>query len=307
MSAATVTVCSFYRFVALDNVADLQLRLLNAAAERHLLGTVLLAAEGINGSLSGSESDIRSWFDWVGRSVPALANLDGHWNEASAAPFSKMRVRLRAEIVTLGRPDINPANGTGQHVDARTWNQLLDRDDVVIIDTRNDYEIDVGTFPGIENPDTKSFRDFPAYVAANRERLRTQPVAMFCTGGIRCEKAAALLIEEGCSEVYQLEGGILGYLASVSDDDNRWQGECFVFDTRVAVDQSLAPGGHVQCHACRRPLGPSELASEQYEEGLSCPHCYGTLSEERLDQLRERRRQNRLRRERAAKQEAKSA
>ncbi|MEM1264086.1 MAG: rhodanese-related sulfurtransferase [Pseudomonadota bacterium] len=304
---ATVTVCSFYRFVALDDVASLQPTLLGAAVERNLLGTILLANEGINGSLTGRESDIRSLFTWLGATVPALAQLGGHWNEASGAPFSKMRVRLRREIVTLGRPDINPANGTGQHVDAAAWNRLLERDDVVVIDTRNDYEIDVGTFPGIENPNTRSFRDFPAYVAANRERLTEQPVAMFCTGGIRCEKAAALLLEEGCPEVYQLDGGVLGYLASVPEDENRWQGECFVFDTRVAVDQSLAPGGYVQCHACRRPLGPVEVASPLYEEGLSCPHCHGTLSEERLEQLRERRRQNRLRRERVAKQEAKSA
>ena len=295
--SATVAVCSFYRFVRLDDPAALREPLLAAAGERRLLGTILLAEEGINATVTGQRADIESLLAWLAEYI-GIDALEGRWSEGHSAPFQKLRVRLRDEIVTLGRPDINPAAGTGQHVDAATWNRLLARDDVIVVDTRNDYEVEVGTFPGIENPATTSFREFPDYVARNRERFQNAPVAMFCTGGIRCEKAAALLLEEGCNEVYQLDGGILKYLDTVAAADNRWQGECFVFDSRVAVDRDLVPGDYVQCHACRRPLGPAELASPLYEEGLSCPHCYGTIAEERLERLRERRRQNRLRRER---------
>ena len=277
-----------------------------AAIERGLLGTILVAREGINGTVAGPRSGIESLLAWLGR-LPGLAALRGHWSESMEAPFQKMRVRVRDEIVTLGRPDINPAEKTGQYVDAATWNQLLARDDVVVIDTRNDYEVEVGTFPGIEHPATASFREFPAYVAANRERFAGKPVAMFCTGGIRCEKAAALLIREGIDEVYQLDGGILTYLETVRPDENRWQGECFVFDTRVAVDRDLAPGDYLQCHACRRPLGPAELASPLYEEGLSCPYCHGTIEPERMARLRERRRQNDLRRQRESERQRKES
>ncbi|MEO1037057.1 MAG: rhodanese-related sulfurtransferase [Pseudomonadota bacterium] len=296
--SSLLTVCSFYRFAALVDPAGRKDALLAEARERSLLGTILLADEGINGTVCGERDAIESLLAWLAR-WEGFENMTGRWSESAGSPFQKMRVRLRAEIVTLGRPDINPAAATAPHVDAATWNALLARDDVIVIDTRNDYEVEVGTFPGVENPRTGSFREFPDYVAANIDRLKSQPVAMFCTGGIRCEKASALLLESGCQEVYQLDGGVLGYLDAVAADENRWQGECFVFDTRVAVNQELAPGGYVQCHACRRPLGPDDLASPLYEEGLSCPHCHGTIDEEKLNGLRERRRQNRLRRERA--------
>ncbi len=297
MTDLPLTVCSFYRFVGLPGYKTLQPKLLAAARERGLLGTILLAAEGINGTVVGESAAIEGLLQWLGGTA-GLADLSGRISVAAAPPFQKMRVKLREEIVTLGRPDIDPSMATGRHVDVAEWNALLDRDDVIVIDTRNDYEVEVGTVPGIENPQTASFRDFPEYVGANIERLRAAPVAMFCTGGIRCEKASALLLAAGVEEVYQLNGGVLGYLDSVSEADNRWQGECFVFDSRVAVDQSLTPGQYVQCHACRRPLGPEDLASPLYEEGLSCPRCHGSISAEKMAGLRERRRQNKLRRER---------
>ena len=301
-----LAVCSFYRFAAISEPVALRAPLLEAALARNLLGTILLAEEGINGTLAGTREAIQSLFDWLTANTE-LKHLAGRWSDSAGAPFQKTRVRLRREIVSLGRPDVNPADGTGRHVTATEWNRLLERDDVIVIDTRNDYEIEVGTFPGIENPATQRFREFPEYVAKHRERLTRQPVAMFCTGGIRCEKAAALLLAEGCPEVYQLEGGILGYLDSVAAEHNRWQGECFVFDNRVALDRDLSPGDYVQCHACRRPLGPAELASPLYEPGLSCPHCHGTIAPDRLDRLRQRRYQNELARRRARANTSESA
>ncbi len=295
--SASLHVFSFYRFVSLSSLDDLRAELQTQAVANNLLGTILLANEGINGSVVGARADIEAFLEGI--SVRAeMAALSGRWTRAHQAPFKRMRVKLREEIVTMGQPGIDPAVGTGKHVDAQTWNELLQDDEVIVLDTRNDYEIEIGTFPGALDPKTNSFRDFPAYVEANLESLRRQPVAMFCTGGIRCEKASALLLERGCKEVYQLDGGILAYLDSVDDEQNLWDGECFVFDSRVAVDATLEPGHHVQCHACRRPLSPEDLNSELYEEGLSCPACHGKVDAEKLAALRERRKQNALRRQR---------
>ena len=286
-------VFSFYRFVTLQDPAAVVSAVRVEAARDGLLGTVLVAAEGINGTLAGRETAIARFRDWLAATEP-FRGIDGRYTRALRAPFARLNVRQRAEIVTLGVPGLDPQRRTGQHVGPDEWHVLLDDPDTVVIDTRNDYEIDVGRFPGAVDPQIGSFREFPAFAAQHGDRLRDKPVAMYCTGGIRCEKASALLLQSGYSTVYQLDGGILGYLERVSPDENRWDGECFVFDSRVAVDANLVPGNYRQCHACRRPLSPGDLASEHYRSGVSCPHCIETVSGERLSALEERRRQREL-------------
>ena len=204
--------------------------------------------------------------NWIRERFGINEELDARWTDASVAPFRKMRVKVKAEIVTLGRPDILPHQRTGVHVDAARWNELMADPEVLLVDTRNHYEIEVGTFPGALDPGNDSFREFPEFARELAEQSKDRPLAMFCTGGIRCEKATALMLELGFEEVYHLQGGILNYLSDVSDADNQWRGECFVFDTRVAVDRDLAEGGYVQCHACRRPLSTRDMRSPDYRE-----------------------------------------
>ena len=293
-------VASFYRFTDLDDPDALRDSLQAQCEQRDLLGTVLLAGEGVNGTLAGRGVAIQAVLDWLAERLTLDQPLEARWSVANEAPFRRMRVRTKKEIVTLGRPEIRPQAGTGKHVSPEEWNALLARDDTLLIDTRNRYEVEVGTFPDAVDPETDSFRDFPDFVASLQEADRDRPVAMFCTGGIRCEKAAALMMDMGFRDVNQLDGGILNYLENVDDADNRWQGECFVFDTRVAIDRDLAEGGYVQCHACRRPLSQAELESPDYREGVSCPRCIDELDAGRAERLEERRRQVQLARDRGA-------
>jgi UPF0176 protein len=293
-----MNVVSFYRFINVADPAALKKALLRECQKGDLLGTILVAPEGINGTLAGDASEIRSVFAWLEDRLGLDEPLDGHWTEAGEAPFRRMRVRVKREIVALGRPDIRPDRGTGQYVGVQEWNRLIADPDTLVIDTRNHYEYEVGTFLNAVDPGTDSFREFSDYASQLAEEDRDRPLAMFCTGGIRCEKATALMLELGFRQVYHLEGGILKYLEEVGDADNLWQGECFVFDTRVAVDRDRAEGGYVQCHACRRPLSAEDLASPDYREGVSCPKCVGTHDAERVAKLEERRKQVRLARER---------
>ncbi len=291
-------VASFYRFLDLDEPRAFRDEL-QALCDRHgLRGTILVAAEGFNGSLAGDQDSVRAVFAWIEQRLGLDEPIDARWNEVSEAPFRRMHVRLKKEIVTLGRPDILPHKKTGTYVSPSEWNSLIDNPDVIVIDTRNHYEYEVGTFPRAIDPQTESFREFPAFARELASTSRDKPLAMFCTGGIRCEKATALMLELGFDEVYHLQGGILKYLEEVPEDDNRWDGECFVFDTRVAVDRNLAEGGYVQCHACRRPLGSEDLASPDYHEGISCPHCVNDLDADREAKLRERHKQVELARQR---------
>ena len=293
-----MNVVSFYRFVDVADPAALKKALLSECEKVGLLGTILVAPEGVNGTLAGDASAIRSVFAWLEDRLGLDEPLDGHWTEAGEAPFRRMRVRVKKEIVALGRPDIRPDRGTGQYVGVQEWNRLIADPETLVIDTRNHYEYEVGTFLNAVDPGTDSFREFPDYASQLADEDRDRPLAMFCTGGIRCEKATALMLELGFRQVFHLEGGILKYLEEVGDDNNLWQGECFVFDTRVAVDRNRAEGGYVQCHACRRPLSAEDLASPDYREGVSCPKCIGTHDAERLAKLEERRKQVRLARER---------
>ena len=284
-------VAAFYRFHDVADPVAVRDELAALCERNDLLGTVLVAAEGVNGTLAGEEGAIREVFDWIERTLGLDRPIDARWTDADEAPFRRMRVRLKKEIVTLGREDIRPQEKTGTHVPPEKWNALIDDPDVLVIDTRNHYEYEVGTFPRAIDPQTDSFRTFPAFAEQLAETDRDRPIAMFCTGGIRCEKATALMLELGFENVFQLDGGILNYLETIPPDENRWQGECFVFDTRVAVDRDLAEGGYVQCHACRRPLSKEDLASPDYREGVSCPKCIDELDADRAERLEERRRQ----------------
>ena len=291
-------VVSFYRFTDVDDPVAVRGRLQAICDKKRLLGTILVAQEGVNGTLAGDGNAISEVFGWIEERLGLEDPIEGRWTESAEAPFRRMRVRAKKEIVTLGRPDIRPDRVTGKHVGVDEWNRLISDPETLVIDTRNGYEFEVGTFRNAVDPRTDSFREFPDYAKKLAETDADRPLAMFCTGGIRCEKATALMMELGFSEVYQLQGGILKYLEDVDDADNLWEGECFVFDTRVAVDRDRAEGGYVQCHACRRPLSTEDLASPDYREGVSCPRCIGTHDKERIEKLEERRKQVALAKER---------
>lgn len=293
-----MNVVSFYRFTEVAEPQKLRDELLELCIEKNLLGTILVAGEGVNGTVAGDESSIRAVFNWLGNQLSLDEPLDGRWTESDDAPFHRMRVKGKQEIVALGRPDIRPDEDRSTHLEPRAWNELIANPATLIIDTRNHYEVEVGTFPNAIDPHTDSFRQFQDVAQDLAKAASERPVAMLCTGGIRCEKAAALMQELGCDEVYQLKGGILNYLETVPEKENKWQGECFVFDKRVAVDRDLAEGGYVQCHACRRPLSSADLESADYREGVCCPRCIGTLDEDRTARLEERRKQVELARKR---------
>lgn len=257
---------------------------------QQVVGTLLLAPEGVNGTIAGPPSGVEAVLDRL-RREPGLEALDAKYADASAPPFGRMRVRLKREIVTMGVPGIDPLERVGTYVEPEDWNALVDDPEVLVIDTRNAYEVRIGTFVGAVDPATDSFRDFPAWVKANVDPTRHKKVAMFCTGGIRCEKATSLLLREGVPEVYHLKGGILRYLERTDPAQSRWNGECFVFDRRVAVDHALEPGRHVLCFGCLEPLAPEELQHADYEEGVCCHRCVGSTTQTQRASRRERMRQ----------------
>lgn len=284
-------VASFYRFLDVQGPRAFRDELQALCEKQELLGTILVAIEGFNGTIAGNRESIQSVFAWIEDRLSLREPIDARWTESDEAPFRRMSVRIKKEIVTLGRPDILPHEKTGTYVRPQQWNRLIEDPNVLVIDTRNHYEVEVGSFPRAIDPGTDSFRQFPDFAKELADTSRDRPLAMFCTGGIRCEKATSLMIELGFAEVYHLQGGILNYLSEMSEDENRWEGECFVFDTRVAVDRDLAEGGYVQCHACRRPLSSDDLKSPDYREGVSCPQCINELDADRAERLEERRRQ----------------
>jgi len=293
-----MNVVSFYRFLDISEPEVLRDELQALCDTQDLLGTILIATEGFNATIAGRRGAITAVLDWLKARFKVAETFDARWTSAEEPPFRRMRVRVKREIVTLGRPDILPHKMTGQHVPPEQWNALIEDPDVLVVDTRNHYEYEVGTFPGAIDPGNDSFREFPGFAKLLAETSSHRPLAMFCTGGIRCEKASALMLELGFREVYQLQGGILNYLETVPAGENQWDGECFVFDTRVAVDRDLSEGGYVQCHACRRPLSTADLESPDYREGVSCPRCVNEGDEDRRARLEERRRQILLAKER---------
>lgn len=288
-------VVTFYKFVALDELDALRDALEERASELGLCGTVLLAEEGINGTLSGSRAQLSRLVDWL-RERSAFTDLLCKYSTSDPenTVFHRLKIRVKPEIVNMGRPEVAVVERTGTHVGPGQWHELLEDPDVVVIDTRNDYEVAIGTFPGALNPGTNSFREFPGYVQAHLDPVSNPRVAMFCTGGVRCEKASSYLLEAGFQEVFQLDGGILNYLEQVSGEDNRWQGECFVFDQRVSVDDSLQQGSFSQCFACRRALTAEDLDAPDYQYGISCTYCINDTDEQRRAAFAERARQEAL-------------
>ncbi len=289
---------ALYKFVELPDFAALQTPLLACCEAHAVKGTLLLAPEGINGTIAGLEPNVRAVLAYL-RQDPRLAALEHKEAWADAPPFHRMKVRLKREIVTLGVPDVHPALMAGQYVKPQDWNALLDEPGVVVVDTRNDYEVLIGTFDGAINPATAAFSDLPAWVGremAPGGKLAAidghkPKVAMFCTGGIRCEKSTALLRSKGFDEVYHLEGGILKYLETIPKAQSRWQGECFVFDERVSVGHGLREGRHVLCRSCGDPLTEVDVASPQFELGVSCPHCHDKTTAGQKAGYRERQKQ----------------
>jgi UPF0176 protein len=288
-------VMTFYRFVDLDALQSLRDALEAEAAALELKGTILLATEGINGTLAGARSALEAFRTALcGR--PAFAGMECKFSAAQPGKpvFHRLKVLIKPEIVALKQPGLRPAEMTGEHVDWAGWNALLDDPDVVVVDTRNAFEIDVGTFPRAVDPGTRSFRQWPEWVARELDPHVHRRVAMFCTGGIRCEKASAYLLQQGFEHVYQLDGGILKYLETVPKEENRWMGECYVFDQRVSVDTDLAEGTFEQCDACGRPLTVADRASPDYQPGISCPHCAHAQTPAQRASFAERRRQEEL-------------
>ena len=281
---------AFYKFVELSDFAQLRSPLLNCCNENNVKGTILLAQEGINGTIAGSPEGIYAVLAFLRRDS-RFADLTHKESSSEKPPFYRMKVRLKREIVTMGVPDINPTLMAGKYVKPDEWNKLLDDPDVVVVDVRNDYEVSIGTFKGAINPKTKSFSELPEWVR-QETALRNKPkVAMFCTGGIRCEKSTAFLRSEGFEEVYHLEGGILKYLETVPEAESRWEGECFVFDERVSVSHGLKQGEYELCRACRHPISEEEKASELFVLGVSCPHCHDSITESQKSRFSERQRQ----------------
>ena len=289
MSSSSLIAAGFYHFAALPDFADMKPALDTLCAQREVFGTILLAAEGVNGTIAGRGDDVRAVLAHL-RSDPRLAGLEHKESPAARRPFHRMKVRLKREIVTLGVPGVDPVTQAGTYVEPADWNALIADPEVVVIDTRNDYEVAIGRFAGALDPHTQSFRELPDWVAAHPE-LRGKKIAMYCTGGIRCEKSTAFMRSQGFDEVFHLKGGILKYLEIVPEAESRWQGECFVFDERVSVGHALVQGPHTLCRNCRHPIGPAERASAQYQEGISCPHCHAGIDDSRRASLSERQRQ----------------
>jgi UPF0176 protein len=276
----TQVVATFYKFVKLPDFAQMQAPLLAYCQAQGIRGTILLAAEGINGTIAGCRQAIDSVLSFL-RSDPRLIDLEHKESHADSPPFDRLKVRLKKEIVTLGLPEIAPSDRVGTYVSPQEWNALISDPEVTLIDARNDYEVSIGTFKGAQNPKTASFRQFPDYVRTHLDPTKHKKVAMFCTGGIRCEKATSLMMAQGFQEVYHLQGGILKYLEEVPPEESLWQGECFVFDQRVAVEHGLEAGTHEMCRSCGHPIAESDKTSSHYQEGISCPHCFDSLTEEK--------------------------
>lgn len=285
---------ALYHFVSLPDFKDLQAPLLEFCKLQKIKGTLLLAEEGINGTIAGLPDNIRKVLAYL-RTDPLfkgrLVELEHKESWSDKHPFYRMKVKLKKEIVTLGVPGVSPTKNVGTYVKPENWNDLISDPDVVLIDTRNDYEVDIGTFKGATDPKTATFREFPDFVKENYDKNKHKKVAMFCTGGIRCEKASSYMLEQGFEEVYHLEGGILKYLETVPKEESMWEGECFVFDQRVAVKHDLEVGSYDQCYACRYPLSEQDMQSPHYLPGISCPHCHDKISEDKKARLTERQKQ----------------
>lgn len=292
-----IVVAALYKFAPLNDYKELKTPLLQLCTRLGIKGTLLLASEGINGTVAGTRKAIDSLISYL-KSDERLAELEHKESYCDTQPFYRTRVKLKKEIVTLGVPGIDPSKQAGQYIEAKDWNEVISDPNVLVIDTRNDYEVGIGAFKNAINPQTNTFREFPAFVEKNLQDAKDKKIAMYCTGGIRCEKSTAYLLQQGFKHVVHLKGGILKYLEEVPSEESLWDGECFVFDNRVAVSNDLAPGSYDQCHGCRNPLSAADKESPEYRAGVHCPHCYAQLSADQLTRFSERHKQVQLAKER---------
>jgi len=286
----TFTVVAFYHFTNLHDYKNLKSPLLDMCELLGIKGTILLASEGINGTIAGTNIAIKQLMEYLQQDL-RLKNLEYKSSICKEMPFYRMKVRIKKEIVTMGIADINPNSIVGTYVEAKNWNKVIRDPDVVLIDTRNDYEVEIGSFEGSINPETRNFREFPAWVENNREKLQNKKIAMFCTGGIRCEKASSYMKKNGFEDVFHLKGGILKYLETQPQKESLWNGDCFVFDQRVAVKHGLEESDYDQCFACRYPITDEDKVSPEYTKGISCPRCYNIMTKEQQKGFAERQKQ----------------
>lgn len=292
-----IVVSALYKFVVLDDFTVLRDPLVKLMAQHQVKGTLLLAKEGINGTIAGERAGVDALLTWL-RSDPRFANLTSNESYEQEMAFYRSKVKLKKEIVTMGVDGIDPKKIVGTYVKPKDWNALISDPEVLLIDTRNDYEVQIGAFKGAVNPNTASFREFPQYVQEQLDTKQHKKVAMYCTGGIRCEKSTAYLREQGFDEVYHLQGGVLNYLEKVPEQQSLWQGECFVFDNRVAVNHDLKKGQYDQCYACRYPITQAQKQSEHYIQGVSCPYCYQQITKQQRQRFQEREKQAQLAKQR---------
>ena len=290
VNMSSIVIAAFYKFVELPDYRERQRPLRDFCLSQEIKGTILLAAEGINGTIAGSRNGVNAVLAYLSQDAP-LTDLTHKESLADFMPFGRMKVRLKREIVNLGRPDITPQKQVGQYVPAIDWNALITDPDVILIDTRNDFEVELGTFQGAINPQTAAFNQFPEFVHQNLDPSRHKKVAMFCTGGIRCEKATAYLLEQGFAEVFHLKDGILKYLETVPPEESLWQGNCFVFDDRVTVDHHLQAAPIELCPMCKTAVQPHHRTMSNYEFGVSCPNCADELTPDQIERAREKQRQ----------------
>jgi UPF0176 protein len=291
------TIAALYHFTRFPDFAALQQPLLAFGRSHGIRGSLLLANEGINGTISGDRAGIDAILAYI-RALPGCADLEHKESWAEVEPFGRFKVRLKKEIVSMGQPDIDPRARVGHYLNPQEWNELISSPDVAVIDTRNDYEFGLGTFEGAIDPETKSFREFPAWWEANKDRFHNKRIAMFCTGGIRCEKSTNYLLGQGVEDVFHLKGGILKYLEEMPQEKSLWNGECYVFDNRVSVGHGLVPGDYSTCHGCRRPVSQQDKTRPEYEEGVSCHQCMDEHTDEDRERFRERQKQIKLARDR---------
>ena len=286
-------ICALYKFTRLDDFETIQLPLKGFLDSLSVKGTLLLAREGINGTISGNQSSLEKVLEYL-QSDSRFLGLEYKFSYSKKTPFKRLKVKLKKEIVTMGLTEIDPTHSVGTYVKPKDWNKLINDPDVVLIDTRNNYEYEIGSFKGAVNPKTETFREFPSFTKNSLEKYRNKKIAMFCTGGIRCEKSTAYLKSKGYKDVFHLQGGILKYLEEVNEDESLWEGECFVFDDRVAVKHNLEQGQYDQCHACRFPITKEDTMHPHYEKGASCPRCFGTKNSNQMNRYREREKQVQL-------------
>ena len=286
-------ICALYKFTRLDDFETIQGPLKGFLDSLSVKGTLLLAREGINGTISGNQANLEKVLEYL-QSDSRFLGLEYKFSYSKKTPFKRLKVKLKKEIVTMGLTEIDPTHSVGTYVKPKDWNKLINDPDVVLIDTRNNYEYEIGSFKGAVNPKTETFREFPSFTKNSLEKYRNKKIAMFCTGGIRCEKSTAYLKSQGYKDVFHLQGGILKYLEEVNEDESLWEGECFVFDDRVAVKHNLEQGQYDQCHACRFPITKEDTMHPHYEKGASCPRCFGTKNSNQMSRYREREKQVQL-------------